>query len=49
MKTIHLLIPQLENSFREFARMCGDIVITFENDGKEQVKSLNTIFELPNF
>jgi len=49
MKSIHLLIPQLENSFREFARMCGDIVTTFENDGKEQAKSLNNIFELPNF
>ncbi|MDA7027242.1 DUF4209 domain-containing protein [Bacillus sp. CLL-7-23] len=49
MKSIHLLIPQLENSFREFAKLCGDNVTTFEDDGKEQVKSLNSIFELPNF
>lgn len=49
MKAIHLLIPQIENSFREFAKICRDIVTTFENDGKEQAKSLNNIFELPNF
>ncbi|MBP1950681.1 DUF4209 domain-containing protein [Virgibacillus litoralis] len=49
LKAIHLLIPQIENSFREIARMCGDIVTTYENDGKEQAKSLNSIFELPNF
>jgi hypothetical protein len=49
LNAIHILIPQLENSFREFARMCGDLVTTFENDGKEQVKSLNSIFELPKF
>ncbi|SET46197.1 protein of unknown function [Natronincola peptidivorans] len=49
MTAIHLLMPQIEHSFREFARMCGDVVITFEADGKEQYKSLNSIFELPNF
>ena len=45
----HLLIPQLENSFRIFAEACGDIITSFEDDGTEQVKSLNTIFELENF
>lgn len=49
MVAIHLLIPQLENSFREFAEMCGDVVTTFEDDGKEQAKPLNSIFELENF
>jgi tetratricopeptide (TPR) repeat protein len=49
LTAIHILIPQLENSFREFARLCGDLVTTFEDDGKEQVKSLNSIFELPKF
>lgn len=49
MVAIHLLIPQLENSFREFARLCGDVVTTFEDDGKEQVKPLNSVFELENF
>lgn len=49
MRAIHLLIPQIENGFRRFAEMCGDTISTIENDGKEQVKSLNNIFELPNF
>ncbi len=46
---IHILIPQLENSFREFASLCGDVVTTLEDDGKEQAKPLNSIFELINF
>lgn len=49
MVASHLLIPQLENSFRMFAEACGDIITSFEDDGSEQVKSLNTIFELENF
>lgn len=45
----YILAPQLENSFRLFANLCGDIVTTFDDNGKEQVKSLNEIFELKEF
>ncbi|MDD2371636.1 MAG: DUF4209 domain-containing protein [Firmicutes bacterium] len=49
MEAIHILIPQLENSLREFAMLCGDVVVTFEDDGKEQVKPLNSILDSGNF
>ena len=44
---LHLLIPQTENLFREFAKMCGGLVTVFEEDKTEQSKALYSIFESP--
>ena len=44
---LHVLAPQLENIFRNIAENVGGIVITLENDGTSQKKTLSSIFELP--
>lgn len=44
---LHLLVPQIENLFREIARMCGGLVTTFEDDTTEQAKVLSSIFDMP--
>lgn len=44
---LHLLTPQIENLFREIARMCGGLVTTFEDDTTEQAKVLSSIFDMP--
>jgi hypothetical protein len=44
----HLLAPQFENIFRELAHKCGDVITTLDRNGIEQVKTLGTVFELPN-
>jgi len=44
---LHLLVPQMENLFRELAHLCGDVISTFEEDRTEQTKVLTSVFELP--
>lgn len=44
---LHVLAPQLENIFRNIAESAGEIVITLEDDGTSQKKTLSSIFELP--
>lgn len=44
---LHVLAPQLENIFRNIAESVGGIVITLEDDGTSQKKTLSSIFDLP--
>ena len=44
---LHVLAPQLENIFRNIAESTGGLVITLEDDGTSQKKTLSSIFELP--
>jgi len=42
---LHLLVPQVENLFREITSMCGGLITTFEDDATEQLKVLSSIFD----
>lgn len=45
---LHLLVPQIENVFREIAAMCGGLVTSFDVDsGIEQAKTLRSVFSIP--
>ena len=44
---LHILAPQLENIFRNIAESVGSIVITLEDEGTSQKKTLSSIFDLP--
>jgi hypothetical protein len=44
---LHILVPQMEYIFREIAHECGSVITTFEDDKTEQVKTLSSVFELP--
>ncbi|MCL2588343.1 MAG: DUF4209 domain-containing protein [Oscillospiraceae bacterium] len=45
---LHILVPQLENIFREIAQECGDIITTYDDiDLTAQSKTLGSVFELP--
>ena len=44
---LHLLAPQVENLFRELAKLCGGLVTDFNDDGSEQVKGLTSIVKIP--
>ena len=45
--SLHLLAPQMENFFRELAKLCGGIVMDFSNDGIEKAKVLSSVFSTP--
>lgn len=44
---LHILAPQLEHIFRSIAECAGGIVITLEDDGTSQKKTLTSIFDIP--
>ena len=44
---IHILAPQVENLFRNIAKVAGGLTVTLENDGTSKEKVLSSIFDLP--
>lgn len=44
---LSILIPQVENSIRCLAELCGDVVYDNNEEGIEQLKTLNAVIELP--
>ena len=46
-EALHILAPQVENLFRELAKTCGDVVISFK-DGIQQAITLGSIFDCEN-
>lgn len=42
-----ILIPQVEQSIRDFAEMCGEVVYNIKEDSTEELKSFNAILDLP--
>ncbi|MHB8128946.1 MAG: DUF4209 domain-containing protein [Mobilitalea sp.] len=45
---LSILIPQVENSVRQIAIECGDVVYNMKEDGTEELKTLNAILDLEN-
>lgn len=45
--SLHLLVPQMENFFRELATLCGGVVYSVDEDGTEQTKTLKSVFDIP--
>ena len=43
---LHILLPQIENIFREIAYECGSIVTILGDDFTEQAKPLGSVFDL---
>ncbi len=46
-EALHILAPQVENLFRELAKACGDVVISFK-DGIQQAITLGSVFDCDN-
>lgn len=44
---LHLLVPQMENLFRELAKLCGGLTTSFGEDTSEQALVLSSIFNAP--
>ncbi|SFQ08563.1 protein of unknown function [Lachnospiraceae bacterium XBB1006] len=46
-EALHILAPQVENLFRNIARVAGGLTVTLEEDGSSMEKVLRSIFSLP--
>lgn len=43
--SMHILLPQTENIFRNLVKMCGDTVTFLKDDGTESYKPLSALFK----
>lgn len=46
-EALHILAPQMENLFRELAKACGDLVVSYK-DGLQQAITLGSVFDRDN-
>ncbi|MFR1354310.1 DUF4209 domain-containing protein [[Clostridium] symbiosum] len=46
LTALYILIPQVENSIRELAVLCDEIVYNLNEDGIEELKTMNSVLEL---
>lgn len=46
-EALHILIPQVENLFREFAERAGGITVKLTDNGASEEKTLTSIFDIP--
>ncbi|BCZ47575.1 hypothetical protein psyc5s11_36420 [Clostridium gelidum] len=47
LTSLNILVPQVENAIRKLAKECGDIDYKNNDEGIEEVKTLNLILESP--
>ena len=47
LTALSILMPQVDNSIRNFAEMCGEVVYNVKEDGSEELKSMNAVLDLP--
>ena len=47
LTALSILMPQVDNSIRCFAEMCGEVVYNVKEDGSEELKSMNAVLDLP--
>lgn len=47
LTALSILMPQVDNSIRKFAEMCGEVVYNIKEDNTEELKSMNAVLELP--
>lgn len=47
LTALSILMPQVDNSIRVFAEMCGEVVYNIKEDNTEELKSMNAILDLP--
>lgn len=47
LTALSILMPQVDNSIRAFAEMCGEVVYNIKEDNTEELKSMNAVLELP--
>lgn len=47
LTALSILMPQVDNSIRVFAEMCGEIVYNIKEDNTEELKSMNAVLALP--
>ena len=47
LTALSILMPQVDNSIRSFAEMCGEVVYNIKEDNTEEMKSINAVLELP--
>jgi hypothetical protein len=45
---LSILVPQVENSIRHLAVLCGDVIYNLNEQGYEELKTMNAILELPH-
>jgi len=47
LTALSILMPQVDNSIRIFAEMCGEVVYNIKEDNTEELKSMNAVLDLP--
>lgn len=47
LTALSILMPQVDNSIRNFAEICGEVVFNVKEDGSEELKSMNAVLDLP--
>lgn len=47
LTALSILMPQVNNSIRLFAEMCGEVVYNIKEDNTEVLKSMNAVLDLP--
>lgn len=47
LTALSILMPQVDNSIRAFAEMCGEVVYNIKEDNTEELKSMNAVLDLP--
>ena len=47
LTALSILMPQVDNSIRVFAEMCGEVVYNIKEDNTEELKSMNAVLDLP--
>lgn len=46
LTALSILMPQVDNSIRAFAEMCGEVVYNIKEDNTEELKSMNAVLDL---